>query len=61
MLERLGVAFTVRASGEPELERGDPGVVTLENALRKARAVARMGEREAVLGCDTVVALDGEI
>jgi septum formation protein len=35
-------------------------VVTVENALRKARAVK--GEaHETVLGCDTVVALDGEI
>jgi septum formation protein len=35
--------------------------VTVENALRKARAVRREGAREAVLGCDTVVALDGHI
>jgi septum formation protein len=35
--------------------------VTLANALRKARAVRRPGARETVLGCDTVVALGGEI
>ncbi len=61
MLERLRVAFTVRASHAPELERGDPSEVTVENALRKALAVRRAGAREVVLGCDTVVALDGEI
>jgi septum formation protein len=33
----------------------------VENALRKARAVRREGALEAVLGCDTVVALDGQI
>jgi septum formation protein len=33
----------------------------MENALRKARAVRREGALEAVLGCDTVVALDGQI
>jgi septum formation protein len=35
--------------------------VTVENALRKARAVCRAGAREVVLGCDTVVVLDGHI
>ena len=48
----------------PELERGDPEEVALENALRKARAVR--AERaatvpEAVLGVDTLVALGEEI
>lgn len=51
----------MRASDAPELERGDPAEVALENALRKARAVARAGEREAVIGCDTLVVLDGTI
>jgi len=51
----------VRASHAPELEQGDPGEVTVENALRKALAVRQAAAREAVLGCDTVVALDGEI
>jgi septum formation protein len=48
----------------PELERGDPEQVVLENALRKARAVwpqASAAGAGAVLGCDTLVTLDGEI
>jgi septum formation protein len=48
----------------PELERGRPEDVALENALRKARAVrdARpTTPEEAVLGVDTLVALDEEI
>lgn len=54
--------FTVRVSGAEELEQGpDPGAVALENALRKARAALRAGTREAVLGCDTIVVLDGTI
>jgi septum formation protein len=61
ILERLGVAFTVRPSGVEELERGDPEEVARENALRKARAVRRGGEPEAVLGVDTLVALEGVI
>ncbi|MGO9489771.1 MAG: Maf family protein [Solirubrobacteraceae bacterium] len=61
ILSRLGVQFSVRVSGADELERGDPAEVTLENALRKARAVARRPSEEAVIACDTVVALDGQI
>jgi septum formation protein len=45
-----------------EIEQGeDPRQVALENALRKARAVSRPRAREAVLGCDTIVVLDGVI
>ena len=35
--------------------------MALENALRKARAARRPGVAEVVLGCDTLVALDGAI
>ncbi len=59
ILERLGVSFVVRASGVAELDQGDPPAIALENALRKARAACRPGAPEAVLGCDTLVALDG--
>jgi septum formation protein len=62
LLARLGVPFTVRASAAQELEQGDdPAAVAVENALRKARAVLRAGARETVLGCDTIVVLDGVI
>ncbi len=53
--------FTVRASGAPERESGDPAEVALENALAKARAGIREGSGEVVIGCDTIVALDGSI
>jgi septum formation protein len=33
----------------------------VENALRKARAVQRPGGGEVVIGCDTIVVLDGVI
>jgi septum formation protein len=55
------VAFEVRPSGVEELDRGDPAEVALENALRKARAACRPESSELVLGCDTLVALDGVI
>jgi septum formation protein len=62
LLERLGVPFSVRVSDAEELEQGeDPAAVAVENALRKARAVRRAGAAEAVLGCDTIVVLDGTI
>jgi septum formation protein len=55
------VPFTVRVSKVPEIERGAPEQVTLANARRKASAVRAEGAGEHVLGCDTVVALGGEI
>ncbi len=62
LLERLRVPFTVRAGDAREVEQGqDGGAVAVENALRKARAVLREGVPEAVLGCDTIVVLDGVI
>ncbi len=54
--------FTVRATDVEELEQGeDAAAVALENALRKARAALRAPAREAVIGCDTIVVLDGVI
>ena len=62
LLARLGVRFDVRATDAPELEDGpDPAAVAVENALRKARAARRPGAAEALLGCDTIVVLDGVI
>jgi septum formation protein len=59
ILEQLGVDFRVEVPGVEELESGDPHELVVENALRKARAVAR--PRERVLGVDTEVVLDGEV
>jgi septum formation protein len=62
ILTRLGVEFTVRVSGVDELEQGGPGELTVENALRKARAVQDLAKpQETILGCDTVVSLDDQI
>ncbi len=62
LLARLDMPFTVRVSGASELEQGeDPAALAVENALRKARAALRPGAREAVIGCDTIVVLDGVI
>lgn len=70
ILEQLGVPFEVRPTDVDELCAGDPRVVALENARRKAAAAteaARPGLAAAaaghvhVLAVDTVVALDGRI
>ncbi|HEY2282258.1 MAG TPA: Maf family protein [Solirubrobacteraceae bacterium] len=61
ILEGLRVPFTVRATDVEELSEGDPAQVARENALLKARAALRPGADEVVLGCDTIVVLDGVI
>ncbi len=54
----------MRPAGVEELRSGDPEAVALENARRKADAIAAelgRGAETRVLGVDTVVVLDGEI
>ena len=60
-MQRLGIAFEVREVEVRELDRGEPREVALENARRKAHAAARAGADEVLLGCDTIVCLDGVI
>jgi septum formation protein len=55
ILEQLGIDFRVEEPEVEELSAGDPRRLVLENARRKAAAVA--GRR--VLGVDTAVVLDG--
>jgi septum formation protein len=62
ILEQLGVAFEVRIADVEELTEGPPHEVALENAYRKAAAVAaRDPGPEPVLGVDTIVTLGGRI
>ena len=61
LLQRLGVPFSVRVPETSELCSGDPLQLARENALRKARAALAPGAWEIVVGCDTLVALDGVI
>jgi septum formation protein len=55
ILEQVGIDFEVVVPEVEELTEGEPGAVVIENALRKARAVAG----ELVLACDTEVVLGG--
>lgn len=61
ILEQIGVPFEVRVSGAQELEDGPASEVALENAYRKASAVAAPGVELPVLGVDTVVALGRQL
>ncbi len=51
----------VRASGVEEVEQGPPPEVAIENAYRKAAAVASQAPQATVLGVDTLVALGARV
>ncbi len=62
ILEQVGVEVEVLPADVEELADGDPRTVAARNARRKAHAVAaRIGGERVVVGCDTLVALDGRI
>jgi septum formation protein len=60
ILEQLGVEFSIQVPDVEELEAGPPHEVALENAFRKASAVAVDGGG-LVLGVDTVVSLGARL
>jgi septum formation protein len=59
ILEQIGVAFEVRIPAVEELSAGPADEVALENAYRKAAAIAPA--ELPVLGVDTVVSLGAQI
>lgn len=61
ILEQLGITFSVVVAGVGELEHGPPLEVAVQNATRKAMAVAAQRPDELVLGADTLVFLEGTI
>jgi septum formation protein len=61
ILEQLGVDFSVQVPDVEEVASGPPHEVALENAFRKASAVADGAEGDRVLGVDTVVALGARL
>lgn len=61
ILRTLGVAFTVDVAGVEEATAGDAVAVAIENARRKALAVAeRAPAGSLVLGSDTVIAVPAD-
>lgn len=66
LLERLGLSFTVHASGVDEDAASPPGATPEELvqvlALVKAQDIAKQHpEADLVLGADTIVVLDGQV
>lgn len=63
LLREMGLTFrVVRPDGVTEEQTGAaPEVLTMENARRKARAVAARYTDALVLGADTIVVLAGEL
>jgi septum formation protein len=61
ILEQIGVDFTVDVPDVEELDAGPPHEVALENAFRKASAVAARVPGELVLGVDTLVSLGARL
>jgi nucleoside triphosphate pyrophosphatase len=61
ILEQLGLEFSVRVPDVEELEAGPPHEVALENAYRKASAIAPQAGDGLVLGVDTVVSLGARL
>jgi septum formation protein len=59
ILEQIGIPFEVRVSGVEELDEGPAAEVALENAYRKATAIAGAPDvaQLPILGVDTVVSL----
>ncbi|MGD9736862.1 MAG: nucleoside triphosphate pyrophosphatase [Solirubrobacterales bacterium] len=64
ILAKLGIEFEVVVPGVEELEAGDAAELVVENARRKARAVAAAAadaRERLIIACDTDVVLDGEV
>jgi septum formation protein len=61
ILEQIGVEFTVEVPDVEELESGPPHEVALENAFRKASAVAARRPGALILGVDTLVSLGARL
>ena len=61
LLQQINVRFDIRISTAEEFSGDEfaPTELVVKNAAAKAKAVARLYPNQAVLGADTVVALDG--
>lgn len=57
----MGIPFEVITADAQELEAGEPKRLVMENAARKAAAVAAAHPGRVVLGADTVVYQDGRV
>jgi septum formation protein len=61
ILDQIGVAYSVQVPDVEELDAGPPHEIALENAYRKASAVAAGTSGALVLGVDTLVSLGARL
>ncbi|MGF0015463.1 Maf family protein [Mitsuokella jalaludinii] len=63
LLQQIDASFEVKVSSVEEVTGGNlaPAEIVVENAVRKAKAVAEAFQGDAVLGADTIVFLDGRV
>lgn len=63
ILKDLGLIFEVSppVDFEEKLNGADPETLVCDNALGKAREIARKHTNSIIIGCDTLIALDHEI
>jgi septum formation protein len=61
LMGMTGLPFEVITADAEELKTGAPQALVMENARRKARAVADKHPGRMVLGADTVVYLQGQV
>ena len=61
ILDQIGVDYEVEVPDVEELQAGPPHEVALENAFRKASAVAARFPGTLVVGCDTLVSLGARL
>ena len=60
LMALTGVPFEVITADAEEVKTGDPAELVMENARRKALAVARLHPGRIVLGADTIVYQNGQ-
>ena len=61
LMAYTGLPFEVICADAEEIKTGEPDVLVMENARRKARAVAALHPGRMVLAADTVVYQDGRV
>ena len=61
ILDQIGIPYVVDVPDVEELEGGPPHEVALENAFRKASAVAARVSGALILGVDTLVSLGARV
>ena len=63
LLQQIDASFEVKVASVEEVTGGNlaPAEIVVENAVRKAKAVAEAFPGYAVLGADTIVFLDGRV